>query len=147
MLTNFELEYLHHDSDVIDKPVENFFIARVHDTNNDSLYNHGNTFVDVDVEYAITKKTVMKLHDIPNKCLPDMVYCDVWDMAMVCRNYKTTGDWFNSWGGAGYVEIKRISLESFKTLWEANNPTIPYDSNPDIMLLGFSTHKHVLEQF
>lgn len=82
--------------------------------------------------------------------LPYLVESEIWDQSLSVRNYEPhpqlKNRWFNNWRHPKestesliYAKITELHKMSFASLWNLQNPEIPYDTNPDCQIYVFAT--------
>lgn len=65
---------------------------------------------------------------------------DVWDQALVTRDYSAPDRWFQTWteDEAGYVDFEAAARRSFQSLWDSiNAKRAPWSINPWLWVLCF----------
>lgn len=150
--TEFERELINHDSVNMPKPIDNFYIVRLDNNENRSLYKIATKMNEGGNEYTVHNINVMDINDIGNEFVfrRDIVFSDIWDMALAARDYSTSNGWYQDWSGTpedGYRDSDCIMLDSFITLWDAQNPNTPHTSNPRILVIELATISYIMEQF
>jgi hypothetical protein len=90
----------------------------------------------------ITEVRVQRLQEISNEeAAEEGIEQDVWDQALVCRDYSTPDKWFQMWSDdmSRYVDLDDINRQSFRTLWDSINAKRAYgwDANPWVWAISF----------
>jgi hypothetical protein len=64
---------------------------------------------------------------------------DVWDQALVARDYSTSECWLQTWSDrmTRYVRIEQLARASYRTLWESINGAGSWALNPWVFAISF----------
>lgn len=83
---------------------------------------------------VLTKVRVERLQEIKNEDTQyEGIEFDVWDQALVARDYSKPNGWFQCWSENPvhkYVPTERIGIESFRSLWESLYGPESWNANP-----------------
>lgn len=97
------------------------------------------------ITLEITDVGVERLQDISQEdALEEGVETDLWDQAVVARDYSGEGKWFESWGcddtdTTKFVPYEEIARASFASRWDSINSKRGYtwESNPWVWVIEF----------
>lgn len=87
---------------------------------------------------------VERLHEISDEdAIAEGIDTDLWDMAIVSRNYKTKDGWFVAWSYEHWscenisVDVDEVYRKSFQSLWESINGSESWETNPWVWVVEF----------
>lgn len=89
---------------------------------------------------------VERLHEISDEdAVAEGIDTDLWDMAIVSRNYKTKDGWFVAWSYEHWscenisVDVDEVYRKSFQSLWESINGSESWEANPWVWVVEFES--------
>lgn len=95
------------------------------------------------ITLRVTSIRAEQLQDISEEdAIAEGVGLDIWDQAIVARDYSRSDGWFQSWSDDcpdPYVPVPEIARASFRTLWDSiNGKRASWDSDPWVWVVEFS---------
>lgn len=100
---------------------------------------------------TVTDVRVERLQNISeDDAFAEGIESDIWDMAVVARDYRQPDARFIGWGGAippsTSVDDDRVGRESYRTLWDSINGKGAWEANPWVVAVSFEVHQCNIDQ-